>query len=339
MNNKNFTYNQTTLNMKKITLIVILFIAQSNFAQNTFPTTGRAGVGTLSPSSNLHVYATDSPTSNLMGQIQVGGSYNTLNDIFLSIGTNKTGEYAFIGAAKGGIGYIPLITSKLEVKGTIKSYEDIAMGATFNSAKLINETGGNVGENSFFNRIWLYRDLTLNNWYSARLHDGISIDASFNTPQLDTKTWWERDPFDNIQSWGTAADTYLTINKGNVGIGTIVPDEKLTVKGKIHTQEVRVDMLGPLVPDYVFAEDYKLKSLREIEEFIKENKHLPEVPSANEIEKNGLMLAEMNMALLKKIEEMTLYIIEMKKENEEMKEINKKQDEKIMLIENKLSIK
>jgi hypothetical protein len=126
----------------------------------------------------------------------------------------------------------------------------------------------------------------------------------------------------NISSSGylriTGAGNHYVQN-GNLGIGTTAPDEKLTVKGKIHTQEVKVDMAGPLVPDYVFANDYKLKSLQEVEDFIKENKHLPEIPSAQEIEKNGLMLAEMNMNLLKKIEEMTLYMIEMKKENEEMK--------------------
>ncbi|HEX8016988.1 MAG TPA: hypothetical protein VF465_17275 [Flavobacterium sp.] len=59
-------------------------------------------------------------------------------------------------------------------------------------------------------------------------------------------------------------------------------------------------MKGSLVPDYVFANDYKLKSLQEIEEYIKKNSHMPEIPSAKEIEKNGLMLAEMNMSLLKK---------------------------------------
>jgi hypothetical protein len=125
---------------------------------------------------------------------------------------------------------------------------------------------------------------------------------------------------------------------GNVGIGTISPDEKLTVKGKIHTQEVRVDMAGPLVPDYVFAKDYNLKTLSEVEAYIKENKHLPEIPSANEIEKNGLRLAEMNMSLLKKVEELTLYAIEqekklnnqstvidsLKKENENFKNLSER---------------
>ncbi|WP_119791334.1 tail fiber protein [Flavobacterium anhuiense] len=135
-----------------------------------------------------------------------------------------------------------------------------------------------------------------------------------------------------VQEYAINTGVYQNRNAffaSNVGIGTINPDEKLTVKGKIHTQEVRVDMAGPLVPDYVFADDYKLKSLQEIESYIKENKHLPEIPSAKEIEKNGLMLAEMNMSLLKKMEEMTLYMIEMKKENEEMKNENEKQNKEI----------
>ena len=142
-----------------------------------------------------------------------------------------------------------------------------------------------------------------------------------------------------VEEYATTTGTYQNRNAyfaANVGIGTTAPDEKLTVKGKIHTQEVRVDMSGPLVPDYVFSEDYKLKSLQEVEDYIKENKHLPEIPSAQEIEKNGLMLAEMNMNLLKKIEELTLYIIEMKKENVNQNEI---QNEKILSLENKLKNK
>ncbi len=139
---------------------------------------------------------------------------------------------------------------------------------------------------------------------------------------------------------GIDASEVMRINYNkNVGIGTAIPDEKLTVKGKIHTQEVRVDMSGPLVPDYVFAEDYKLKSLQEVEDYIKENKHLPEIPSAQEIEKNGLMLAEMNMSLLKKIEEMTLYMIEMKKENEKQNEIIKNNEIVLKKIIQKNEIK
>jgi hypothetical protein len=138
----------------------------------------------------------------------------------------------------------------------------------------------------------------------------------------------------NIQDYIPNMDETHFVNNflvmgNNVGIGTTAPDEKLTVKGKIHTQEVRVDMAGPLVPDYVFASDYKLKSLQEVEAYIKQNNHLPEIPSAQEIEKNSLMLAEMNMGLLKKIEELTFYMIEMKKENDKQNNRNEQQNNKI----------
>ena len=120
--------------------------------------------------------------------------------------------------------------------------------------------------------------------------------------------------------FGTSNVERMRINQaGNIGIGTTNPDSKLTVAGNIHAQEVKVTVRAGEVPDYVFANDYKLKSLREVEDYIKQNSHLPEIPSATEIEKNGLMLAEMNLSLLKKMEEMTLYMIEMKKEIEILK--------------------
>jgi hypothetical protein len=103
---------------------------------------------------------------------------------------------------------------------------------------------------------------------------------------------------------------------GNVGIGTNSPDAKLAVGGQVHAQEVKVSITVP-GPDYVFEKDYPLASLEDIETYIDQNKHLPDVPSAKEMEKNGVQLGEMNMLLLKKIEELTLYVIELKKENEE----------------------
>ncbi len=98
-------------------------------------------------------------------------------------------------------------------------------------------------------------------------------------------------------------------NSGNVGIGTTAPDAKLTVKGNIHAEEVKVDLSVP-GPDYVFKEDYNLRTLEELQQYIKEHGHLPNVPSASEMEENGVQLGIMNMKLLEKIEEFTLYIIQ-----------------------------
>ncbi|MFC5282642.1 hypothetical protein [Pedobacter alpinus] len=97
-------------------------------------------------------------------------------------------------------------------------------------------------------------------------------------------------------------------------------DGALAVKGQIRTSEVKVDT-GPW-PDYVFDNDYQLLSLNEIENYIKVNKHLPEIPSAKQIETEGLNLGEMNSLLLKKVEELTLHLIEMKKEIIELKSKN-----------------
>ncbi|KAF2080629.1 tail fiber protein [Flavobacterium sharifuzzamanii] len=132
--------------------------------------------------------------------------------------------------------------------------------------------------------------------------------------------------------FGTYGAERMRIDRnGYVSIGTSAPDALLTVKGTIHSSEVKVDLNFP-APDYVFANDYKLKTLDEVEDYIKGNSHLPEIPSAKEFEKNGINISEMNMALLKKIEELTLYMIEMKKENE-------KQNQEIKNLKRQLNTK
>ncbi len=97
---------------------------------------------------------------------------------------------------------------------------------------------------------------------------------------------------------------------GNVAIGTssVPSGYKLAVDGHIRTREIRVDQ--DTWPDYVFKEGYDLLSLLEIQEYINQNGHLPNIPSAKEVETNGVELGELNKLLLEKIEELTLFAIQ-----------------------------
>ena len=106
---------------------------------------------------------------------------------------------------------------------------------------------------------------------------------------------------------------------GNVGIG-VNPTTKLDVKGTIRAEEVKVCLNQGC--DFVFEEDYKLMGLDELEKFIKTNKHLPEVAPAAIMEAEGINISEMSAKLLQKIEELTLYIIDLQKQIEELKSNN-----------------
>jgi len=110
-------------------------------------------------------------------------------------------------------------------------------------------------------------------------------------------------------------------NNGNVSIGTTASDPTdalLTVNGSIHAKELRIDLDAPLA-DFVFDSDYKLMPLNQLEQYVNVNNHLPEMPSAVEVSKKGLSVGEMQNKLLQKIEELTLYAIQLKKEIDELK--------------------
>lgn len=108
---------------------------------------------------------------------------------------------------------------------------------------------------------------------------------------------------------------------GVAGVGGLPPDPSylLSVDGKIISEELRIENSGAW-PDYVFEENYTLKSIYEVEQAIKAKKHLPGIPSATEIENNGQMIGDLQRRMMEKIEELTLYTIEQQKQIDEQKE-------------------
>ena len=107
----------------------------------------------------------------------------------------------------------------------------------------------------------------------------------------------------------------MGINTKNLSDGT--GSYTLSVNGKIRANEVRVYTGWA---DYVFENDYKLRPLQEVESYIQQNKHLPDVPSAKVVEKDGILVGEMNATLLRKVEELTLYMIEANKAIKDLQE-------------------
>ncbi|MGS2765193.1 hypothetical protein [Sinomicrobium sp. M5D2P9] len=123
----------------------------------------------------------------------------------------------------------------------------------------------------------------------------------------------------DIQTQGDKSLMRL-LHNGNVGIGTTSPDSRLSVNGVVHSKEVKVDLNG--WSDFVFAEGYELPALEEVEQHIREKGHLKDIPSAKQVEENGIFLGEMDAKLLQKIEELTLYAIQQQKQIELILEEN-----------------
>lgn len=141
----------------------------------------------------------------------------------------------------------------------------------------------------------------INNYYIGGIANGMEY-RPFNVGKFD---------------FTSGNGTWLFEN-GNVAIGTsTVPSGyKVAVAGNMIVEKIKVKkQVGGAWPDYVFSPSYKLPSLDEVELFTKKHSHLPEIPSAKEIEKEGQDLGEMNRLLLKKVEELTLYLIEERKTN------------------------
>ncbi|MCG8309082.1 MAG: hypothetical protein MI975_16945 [Cytophagales bacterium] len=221
------------------------------------------------------------------------------------------GNIIFFPTSKGKIG--------IGTKSPL-SLVDINGGVSGDAILRIESDTENAGSETDNPRIEMYQDGQL-----------IGAKIGFNE---DTATPANHFQFDMIQPSGVIENA-LTINpySGKIGLGVFVhsEDARLVVDGKIMAEEIRVQTVP--ASDYVFEPDYHLRSLSEVDRFIRENKHLPDVPSTEEFKQNGVGLGEMDDMLLRKIEELTLYVIELKKENEELRSRDKDHQQRIGQLE------
>ena len=122
----------------------------------------------------------------------------------------------------------------------------------------------------------------------------------------------------NVDNSSTSTCANIHCVGDNVGIGTTTTGpHRLAVEGSIGARAIKVQTSGGW-SDFVFDDDYDLKPLKEVENYITQNNHLPDIPSENEVIKDGINLGEMDAKLLQKIEELTLYLIEQDKKIEEL---------------------
>lgn len=133
---------------------------------------------------------------------------------------------------------------------------------------------------------------TVYNSNTFAIGQGNATDASFTTPIFNITT------------------------TGNVGIGAVAPQYKLDVAGTIRAAEVKIVSINQFA-DFVFDKNYELPALKEVNNFIQKNGHLPNIPSAKEVKENGINLVEMQVKLLQKVEELTLYALDQQKHIEE----------------------
>ncbi len=284
---------------------IVGFGSSSN---NNFYVSNEAGGNIIMPSGNIGI-GTFSPT----GRLSIDAKQSTLTDILDIKGTSSRqwsisyeqnswlqSKLSFDEFDANGSRFprLTLNTGKVGI-GTTTPDEALEIYSTRPVMRLKNSADGS----SAF--AWLeYYDINSRMGY-------IGFGSSGNS---------------NLYIQNEAGGNVIVPN-GHVGIGTLHPDAELSVKGSIHTNEVKVDLNGAVAPDYVFDDNYDLRTLEETEKYIHANSHLPEIPSASEMEENGLNLKEMNLMLLKKVEELTLYMIEMNKDmkshNDEIQQLKK----------------
>ena len=264
---------------------------------------GKLGVGTTQPQEMLHVN----------GAIRGGGANGEVtlkgDNGSVTIGATDAQTMTF-NTDKSKFVFNKSIISQSGVYGSCDSTN--MQFKIDNSTKMIIQPNGNVG-------IGLTTPYARLHIYGGALRLGVGTSEAgraANVLEFGDNSYVKIGEWQKDNTLSFKAHSY-SFTVGNVGIGTLSPSYKLDVAGTIRAQELIVETTGA---DFVFAEDYNLRPLSEVKAFITENKHLPEIKSAQEMQENGVSISELQTQLLQKIEELTLYLIQQEQTIQELRQ-------------------
>lgn len=241
--------------------------------------------------------------------------------------TNMPGGLSVTGTSSLSTTTISALTVnsfKAQNASTFNGAATFANSATFNGSATFNKSFVGKGtSNEFYNGLTINTGTTIYNSIRLKVDNGWAQISAYG--------------YNNYDPMAFLAQKY-NFKNGNVGIGVENPQAKLHVAGKIlctgeievadlnsnsikvnslNAKDIQMDMHG--AADYVFDDNYDLKSLSEVESYVNEHKHLPGMPSAAEMDANGVSVSKMSNLLLEKVEELTLHMIKLEKENAALK--------------------
>lgn len=309
---------------------------------NIYYNEGKVGIETSTPDGNLDVSSTGTP------EVFIQSSASSSNDAVLNIRgsrtTSTTSDIAKVIFGSNDVtgGDLAFITARKHTSSTNEGdllFWTTSSNGSLPSEKMRIDNLGNVGigTDTPNSKLEVDGDITVNQKLigksftidldggdlsypkritSSQVGGGATIELqtfSSANQKLQTRFLLRGAGNNDIEFYDKDENRFVHFDgdtrKVGIGTSTIPAAYTLAVDGKIICEEVKVDMSEDWA-DFVFEDNYNLMSLKDLDNYIQENKHLPEIPTTAEVEKNGISVGEMNAKLLQKIEELTLYTIE-----------------------------